>query len=109
MMNRTEEEMIQVTKEDALAQIELGKALDRLHRNKDFKKLIVECYQVKYAARQVSLLADPSANKQEVHAGLQGIAELLSFFRSVEHGALIAQRTYNEHVELEANEIEGDE
>ena len=101
MFDQTEEEAIQVTKEAALAQIELGKALDRLHRNKDFKKLIVEGYQVKYAARQVSLLADPSANKQEVHAGLQGIAELLAYFRSVEHGACIAQRTYDEHVGLE--------
>lgn len=107
MMNHTEEELIQVTKEDALAQIELGNALDRLHRNKDFKKLIVEGYQVKYAARQVSLLADPSANKPEVHAGLQGIAELLAYFRSVEHGARIAQRTYDEHVELESQEVEG--
>lgn len=102
-MNTNEQEQIQVTIEDALAQIELGKSLDRLHRNKDFKKLILEGYQVKYAARQVSLLADPSANKPEVHAGLQGIAELLAYFRAVEHGALIAQRTYKEHVELEGD------
>lgn len=101
MLDRTEEQMIEVTKENALAQIELGKSLKRLGNNKDFKRLITEGYFVKYAAAQVSLLADPAANKPEVHNGLQGIAELLSFFRSVEHGALIAQRTYDEHIELE--------
>lgn len=103
-MSMTEEQQIQVTKEDCLAAIALGKALDRLHSNKDFKLLIVNGYQKDYAAKQVSLLADPAATKSEVHAGLQGIAELLSFFRSVEHGARIAQRTYDEHTQLESQE-----
>lgn len=103
-MTEQEEQLIAVTKEDCLAAINLGKAMDRLHRNKDFKTLIVEGYQKEYAAKQVSLLADPSANKSEVHAGLQGIAELLAFFRAVEHAARIAQRTYDEHVELEGDQ-----
>lgn len=104
MLTPAEEAEIAVSKEDCLAQIGLGRALDRLSRNKDFKLLITDGYQVRYAAKQVSLLADPSANKAEVHAGLQGIAELLAFFRAIEHSARIAQRTYDEHVELDTNE-----
>lgn len=104
MLSNEEEAAIAVSKETCLAQINLGRALERLHSNKDFKLLIVNGYQKEYAAAQVSLLADPAANKVEVHAGLQGIAELLAFFRSVEHGAKIAKRTYDEHVELESQE-----
>lgn len=104
MLTPSEHEQIQVSKEAALAQIELGKALERLNKNKDFKKLVTEGYLRDYAANQVSLLADPGANKQTVHEGLQGISELLSFFRAVEHGARIAQRTYDEHVELEVGD-----
>lgn len=103
-MTPQEEKSIQVTKDDCLQAINLAKALDRLHRNKDFKLLIVDGYQKEYAAKQVSLLADPGATKSEVHAGLQGIAELLAFFRAVEHGGKIAQRTYDEHVELESQD-----
>lgn len=102
MLNPAEENEVSVTKETCLAQMELGAALERLHKNKDFQLLIVEGYQQKYAAKQVSLLADPAANKAEVHAGLQGIAEFLAFARAVEHGAMVAKRTYDEHVNLEA-------
>lgn len=105
-MTPQEEQAIAVTKEDCLLAINLGKAMDRLHRNKDFKALIVDGYQKEYAAKQVSLLADPSATKSEVHAGLQGIAELLAYFRAVEHGARIAQRTYDEHTELESQDTQ---
>lgn len=101
MLSPSEQIEVQVSKDACVAQINLGKALERLNKNKDFKLLITDGYQTQYAARQVSLLADPAASKPEVHAGLQGIAELLAFFRAVEHGAKIAQRTYDEHVELE--------
>jgi hypothetical protein len=104
MLNPNEEQIIAVTKENCLKAINLKKSLDRLHSNKDFKALIVDGYQKEYAAKQVSLLADPGATKSEVHAGLQGIAELLAYFRAVEHGGIIAQRTYDEHVDLESQE-----
>ncbi len=108
MLSQAEEQDVYVTMEQCKNQIALGEALERLHNNKDFNLLIVENYQKAYAAKQVSLLADPSANKAVVHEGLQGIAELLAFFRSVEHGAKIAKRTYDEHVEFN-QQNEGEE
>lgn len=104
MLSPAEHEEIAVSKEACLAQIKLGEALERLNKNKDFKLLITDGYQRDYSARQVSLLADPGASKEVVVAGLQGISELLAYCRAVEHGARIAKRTYDEHVELEVGD-----
>lgn len=97
-MSLTEQEQAQANIERAQAEtrVKLGKAFERLHTNKDFKLLISEGYFKDYAAQQVSLLADPGTNKEEVHAGLRGISELLAYFRAVEMHATVAQRTVDE-------------
>lgn len=97
-MGLNEQEQLQANEERAAAdvRVRMGKAFERLHRNADFKLLITEGYFKEYAAQQVSLLADPNTNKDEVHAGLRGISELLAYFRVVEMHAKMGERTIDE-------------
>lgn len=102
-MSLNEQDQVQanVERESAQVRVNIGKSFERLHKNKDFKLLITEGYFRDYAAQQVSLLADPSTNKDEVHAGLRGISELLAYFRVVEMHSNMAQRTLDELTQVE--------
>lgn len=107
-MTKQYEEELESVIASCRPQLELFDAFDRLHKNKDFIAVITDGYLRDYAAKQVSNLADPGCNKTTVQEGLQGIAELLAYFRAIEAGAMVARRTKEEHEEAlnELNSVE---
>ena len=86
---------------------ELGKALDRLEDNRDFKLLIVDGYIKNEAVRLVHLKADPAfqtVDKQKsIDKDIEAIGGLLSYFRKVDHQAEQAVKA------IEADEAARDE
>lgn len=65
---------------------DVGKAIERLYANADFKRVILEGYLEQEAIRLVHLRADVNAQKPEVQAAIlreiDGIAYLDSFLRT---------------------------
>jgi hypothetical protein len=75
-------EDIKVYREELEAQIEMAKALDRLHDNKDFQMVITEGYLKNHAVMLVQQKRSPGMeDKQEdVLRDLDAIACLFQFF-----------------------------
>jgi hypothetical protein len=75
--------------------IELGKALDRLRSNKDFKKVFGELYFREEAIRLVTLLADPNMQtpekQQDILGQMQAIGRVGDFLRVLEHRVMLAE------------------
>lgn len=82
---------------DAKQRVDLGKALDRLMANRDFRKVIVEGYLEKEAVRLVHLKADPSMQAADKQAGIirdiDAIGSLAEYFNTV---SLLASRGVKE-------------
>lgn len=99
---------IQVTIDQAREQIALGEAFDRLHKNKDFQKIIKSEFLEKEPARLTFLLSDPSQQSDEARQGifhaLQGVSQLHGFFRKIEQATMVAKRTLEEHLAIEQGE-----
>lgn len=87
--------------------VELGKALERLEGNRDFRKVVKEGYLEKEAIRLVHLRSDPAFQTPEKQAAvlraIDGIGELLTFFQSLRHSAAVASKA------ILADEAERDE
>lgn len=75
--------------------IELGKALDRLRNNKDFKKVFGELYFREEAVRLVTLLGDPNMQtpdkQQDILGQMQAIGRVGDFLRVLEHRVMLAE------------------
>ena len=65
MSNEQEFEQIEISIEQAHKQVNLMKALHRLHQNKDFKSVILDGYFKDEASRVVLLKADDSTQSDE--------------------------------------------
>ena len=61
-------------------QIELHKALERLHENEDFKKVVLDGYFEKESARVFDMLTIPSNLKRDQ---LQNLMDMMSAIRNV--------------------------
>ena len=87
-MSQTELQQIEQNIEQAKQIRELGKALERLQGNRDFKDVIVSGYLRNEAVRLVHLKADPSMQSAESQASIvkqiDGIGSLEAFFRVIE-------------------------
>ena len=85
-------EEMQEMKEENLKFIEREESLQKLLKNRDFKKVFTEYYCKDYAVRLVSLLGDHSLNlsgkkneeREELTEKMIGIARFQTFMRSVE-------------------------
>lgn len=71
--------------QEAKVLIELGKSLDRLRLNKDFKTVIDQGYFKDEPVRLVSLLADPGSQRpeqqQDIRRQMDAISHLQAYFR----------------------------
>lgn len=66
--------------------IVLGEAVQRLKKNKDFKKVVLEAYFSSEPQRLTMLLAAPNIRndmRTQVHESLQAIAEFHSFLETI--------------------------
>ena len=61
-------------------QIELHKALERLHENEDFKKVVLDGYFEKESARVFDMLTIPSNLKRDQ---IQNLMDMMSAIRNV--------------------------
>jgi hypothetical protein len=76
------EELAEIDKriEEYKNDVETGKALERLHKNEDFKKVILYNYMEKEAERLFKVLITPSTLKRDV---IQNIEDKLSSIRNI--------------------------
>ena len=81
---RTDLEQIEISIEEAKKLIDTADALSRLHKNKDFIKVIVEGYFKEESARAVLLRADPEmasdSLQKQVNDIITSIGGLHSYF-----------------------------
>lgn len=84
-MNRVEQ--LTSNLEYAIKGIELGEAIQKLAKNPQFKKVILQGYYEEEAQRLVSLLSDPNMQKPEeqqlIINGMRGIGELKTWFNAM--------------------------
>jgi len=83
-----QEQMIELSIQEAQQKVNLADALRRLKGNADFNLLIGHTYFVQQAARTVSLLASPAmqspTNQALLMGDLRAISELQQFLNMVE-------------------------
>lgn len=103
MMNEHEQqlEQVSISIEQAEDRLELAEALERLHQNKDFKKVILEEYFKKEAYRSVMLKSDANQQKPEEQANIDnvilGVGMLGQFFHKTFIFGEGADRALQEH------------
>lgn len=83
-MSSSNEAEIQISIEEANETIDFAKSLDKLHKNRDFKKVILEGYFKEEAIRLVNLKADPAVQSPErqesIIQAIDAIGALRNFF-----------------------------
>jgi len=108
MTQQTQEqiEAIELNIQQAKAMVNRGKALQRLSADRDFKEVIIDGYLNQEAVRLVHARSNPDlqdeASIKLLTQGMDGIAALLQYFRTMEHNAMLAEKA------IEADEEERD-
>lgn len=112
MSKDTQIQEIELSIEEAKAQVALADALQRLHKNPDFKLVILDGYFRDEAARMVGLLADPNMQDERMQAAvnnsLRSISELRSHFGKVFHFGELASIAIGD-AQAAITEIENEE
>lgn len=73
---------VELSIEEAKQVVEFGEAIERLSKNPDYQKVILEGYMRDEALRLVKLTGDPNLPPErmvDVHAGIRGVGELNYF------------------------------
>ncbi len=95
MINQQIQE-IEVNIKEAQQIVELGKAMERLRNNRDFKKVVMEGYFEKEAVRLVHLKADPAmqdeVRQKAILSQMDAIGNLNQYFETVFHRANLATK-----------------
>lgn len=95
-MSNTTLEAIEANIKESRKAVELGEALERLQRNRDFRAVIGEGYFTKEAVRLVHLKADAnmqSADQQKaIVSQMDAIGSLSLYFRTVTQQASLANK-----------------
>lgn len=94
-------QQVEISLETAKSTYELGQALERLHDNPDFKKVIAEGYLEQEAIRLVSLAGHPSFQSVEDQAGLQrqinGVGAIRGYFHAIMQQAQVAGNAIDDY------------
>ena len=102
-MSQIEHQMreVEVTIEQCEEQIEAAEALERLHSNADFKKLILEDYFEKNALRTVMMKSagghEGEREQKNLDNVLMGISQLGAYFHKIFSFGEAASRAMEEH------------
>jgi len=103
---------IELSIKDAEEMVALGTALERLQKNRDFKKLFLEGYIEKEAIRLVSLKGSPHTQKPEVQESIvkemDGIGAFLGYMSKIFWEADRAKDSIQEANQM-ILEMDGDE
>ena len=88
---------VEISIEEAQSHIDLSKALERLHDNADFQKVILNNYFMYEASRAVLLKADPEmfrpGKQDEVDRVIAGIGQLRQYFLKIFNLGDMAERS----------------
>lgn len=101
----TEQELheLEISIEQANHEIDMFATLQKLYKNEDFKKLILDEYFVKESSRLVLLKADPNMGDPESQAGItrsiDAIGNLQQWFRLLSMKSEMAIRAKGEDQE----------
>lgn len=97
MQREQQLETIEISLDYAKSQVALGEAVERLMRNRDFKKVILDEYFEKNAIRLVMLKGNPNADEPSVQAGIlkqmDGIGGLREFLAQLRRAADMAEKS----------------
>ena len=92
----SQEQTIELTRDAAKDKVELVEALERLQKNPDFQKVIMDEYMTNFPVQLVHSLAFPSMQDAEQQASidhsLRGVGELNMFFSVLHNQAQMAQK-----------------
>lgn len=95
-MSREAIEQLELNIKDARKMVEMGKTIERLRSNADFKKVILERYMEEEAIRLVHLKSDPNMQDEEsqkhIEKQMDAIGSLTQFFNMMLHQAYLAQK-----------------
>jgi len=102
-----EVEMIEISMEAAKEKVALGNAMQRLLKNKDFKKVFIEHFLEKEIARTVKLMAAPAfqeSNQQEMlNKMLIAVGQVDQFIRTtITLGHMAAESIVDSEAECES-------
>jgi len=109
-------QQIEMSIEQANKRIEEGHALERLHSNADFKKIILDGYFLNEASRTVLLKADPNMQSKEAQKDCDNIIISIGMLRqyfaklftlaNMAEQAIEADKEAREEILAEAAELE---
>lgn len=106
-MSQQDIDLIEVSLKDAKETVGLAEALQRLHKNRDFKKVILEGFFEKEAIRLVHLKGQPEAQTEELQkaiiAQIDAIGSLRGYFGKIFQAGNQASKSINEY----EKELEG--
>lgn len=101
----------EVSLEEVNEAIELCRSLERLEKNKDFKKVVMTGYFKEEPVRLTFLKADPNqqlkAEQEALDHSIRGIGEFLQYLRGIKAKAEMSKKTLQEYhamLEQEAEE-----
>lgn len=99
----TEQQQISISKQEAHDAVELGMALDRLHQNPDFKKIVLDGYFREEPIRLVPLKAQhlSEAVTKGVENAMIGIGAIQSYFNKIYRDGDSASQALGELSEME--------
>lgn len=108
-----QEQMIELSIQEAQQKVNLADALRRLKGNADFNLLIGHTYFTQHAARTVSLLASPAmqspTNQALLLGDLRAISEFQQFLNMIEVEGAKAADSINELENERVNAITGED
>lgn len=93
-------EQVEVNIEHAKEKVELGKALERLAKNRDFKKIIMDGYLKDEVVRTMTLKAHPMwdhpVKQERLNRALDGASFLQAYLGQIEQEAEVYARAIAE-------------
>ncbi len=106
-------QQIQISIEECKEKIALGECLKRLSKNRDFKKLIEQCYFKDEAHRLVMIKASPNcqdeAVQKDIIKDMDGIGCLYQFFCAIGSEAETMAHNLKQHEDMRDELEEADE
>lgn len=106
MSNDQQIQEIELNIEQAKSYVDLAKSVERLMKNRDFKKVILDEYFREEAIRLVHLKSDPSFQEKEkqeaIDVGMKAIGNLKSWlYKTEQFGEMAKQSISDSEAELD--------
>lgn len=92
---------LEVNIQEAKKMVDLGNALERLEKNRDFKKLFTEGYFREEAIRLVHLKGDANMQSEDMQkaitTAMDGITQVTQYCNRIRHSAYLAEKAIEDN------------